>query len=365
VPAAVRWLGVRLVDGTIVEDLPIVATTIGARLGAFATASVTLNIPEAPAGWVEACEPNQTMLVLTLDDVVVWGGRVVARDGGTDATATLSLATLESYLDWRYVGSVHGDWSFVAVDEAIIVSGLVEETNYEGIGLLIDAPATGTLRDRTYLSADDKTAYAALQELMAVQGGPEWTVELGWADPDRSVVAKTLVVRDRVGVDASAGAIFQTLGEASASYTLTEDHSTGKAANHVLATSTGDGEETGVRPESAPARDEARLLLEPRYELRFVPSTSITTQSVLDDHAAAKLALVAGGARVLRLTARFDAYPRLGVDWRLGDTIGYELYGHRHPDGLTGADRCVGWDLDLAAGLVTPYLLVPGEDVAS
>jgi hypothetical protein len=98
--------------------------------------------------------------------------------------------------------------------------------------------------------------------------------------------------------------------------------------------------------------------------LRFTPSTSITTQSVLDDHAAAKLALVAPGARVLSISSRFDAYPRLGVDWLMGDTIGYELFGHRHPDGLIGANRCIGWDLDLQAGTVTPMLLVPGEEVA-
>jgi hypothetical protein len=301
------------------------------------------------------------MLVLTLDDVIVWGGRVVGREGGSDPTCSLSLATLESYLDgWRYVA----DHVWTAQDEAaVIAAGLVADANVvEGMGLVIDAPATGTLRDRTYLAQDDKTVYSALQELMGVEGGPEWTVELGWADADHSAVAKTFKVRDRIGTDSDPpAAVFQTLGEASATYLLTEDHSQGKAGNHVIATSTGDGT---IRPQSAPARDLALLALEPRYELRFTPSTSITTQSVLDAHAREKLALVAPGARVLKLTARFDAYPRLGVDWFLGDTIGYELFGHRHPDGLTGADRCIGWDLDLSRGLVSPYLLVPGEDVA-
>lgn len=369
-PAEVRWLGVRLVEGTVIEELPIRASGLSARLGAYATCSATLDIPAAPAGWAEACEPRQTMLVLELHDpphfdrTLVWAGRVVTREGGSGATAALGLATLESYLDWRYVT----DHAWTGQDEAsVIAAGLVGDANdVEGIGLVVDAPATGQARDRHYLATDDKTVYSALQELMAVQGGPEWTVEIGWADADRSAVAKTFKVRDQIGTEIDPpAAVFQTLGEASSTYTLTEDHSTGKAANHVVATSTGSGEETGVRPESVPARDEARLALEPRYELRFVPSTSIETQSVLDDHATAKLALVAGGARVLRLEARFDAYPRLGVDWFLGDTIGYELFGHRHPDGLVGADRCVGWDLDLERGIVSPYLLVPGEDVAS
>jgi hypothetical protein len=359
-PAEVRWLGARIVEGTIVEELPISTDTLSHRLGAYATTSATLAIPDAPTGWAEACEPRQTMLVLTLDDVIVWGGRVVTREGGSDATATLGLATCESYLDHRFVG----DHTWVAQDEAaVIAAGLAgDANNVEGIGLTVDAPATGTLRDRTYLDDDDKTVYSALRELMAVEGGPEWTIELSWADADHSAVAKTFKVRNRIGTaQAVPAAVFQTLGEASASYVLTEDHSQGKGANHVVAVSTGDG--VTARPESVPARDTALLALEPRYEWRYTPSTSITTQSVLDAHARETLALLAPGARIVKLTARFDAYPRLGVDWAIGDDVAYELVGERHPDGLSGVGRCVGWELDLPRGLVSPMLLVPGEEV--
>jgi len=66
----------------------------------------------------------------------------------------------------------------------------------------------------------------------------------------------------------------------------------------------------------------------------------------------------------VKLTGKFDAYPRLGVDWKAGDDIAYELVSHRHPDGFTGIGRCVGWELDLGRQTVSPMLLVPGEEVA-
>jgi hypothetical protein len=359
-PADVRWYGVRLTTGAVVEELPIeVSGSLSQRLGAYSSASATLGIPAAPAGWEGACEPRQTMLVCALDDVIVWGGRVVAREGGTGPTVSLGLATLESYLDWRYVG----DHLWEGGDEAsVIAAGLAADANaVEGIGLVIDAPATGTNRDRTYKDQDDKTVYSALRELMGVEGGPEWTVELAWSSADRVAVTKTLKVRDRIGVSLEQpGAVFSTHGEASASYTLSEDHSSGKAGNHVVATSSGEGD---TRPQSSPARDEALLDLEPRYEHRFTPSTSITNISTLNAHARQELARVSPGGRVVKITSRFDAYPRLGVDWLAGDDIRYELEGHRHPDGFTGVGRCIGWELDLGAGTVSPMLLVPGEEV--
>jgi hypothetical protein len=157
--------------------------------------------------------------------------------------------------------------------------------------------------------------------------------------------------------------VFGTPGASEARYTYREDYSAGSGANHIIATSSGEGE---TRPQSAPARDEDLFTAGwPRWEHRYSPSSSITEQATLDAHAAAALAVMARGSRVLSIAARADAYPVLGTDWAIGDDIGYDLTGHRHPDGLTGVARAIGWELDALAGVAAPILLTPGEEITS
>lgn len=373
---SITWLGCDLVTGQIVEELPDLSPsggTIGALLGAYTSASLKLPIPlgghgAPPRNWLAATEPGRTMIVAVLGSRPVWAGIPLVRKGGTDTTVDLSCVSLEGYLDRRYVG----DHTWTQQDEAsVIAAGLVGDATTEGVGLVVDAPATGTLRDRTYADRDDKTVYSALRELMGVQGGPEWTITLDWADATETAISTTVRVRSRIGYASisptavfstgNASSVLSSIGASEARYTYSEDYSSGSGANHIVATSSGEGDS---RPQSAPARAETLFTAGwPRYEHRFSPSSSITEQATLDAHAAAALAIMAHGAQVLTITARADAYPRLGIDWAVGDDIGYDLAGHRHPDGITGVARAIGWDLDPQAGIVSPILLAPGQEV--
>lgn len=362
----ITWLGCDLVTGEIIEELPDLRPSgpLRSLLGAYSSTTFILPIPlggngAPPRDWVAATEPGRTMIVAVLADRPVWAGIVLVRSGGTEATVELGCATLEAYLDRRYVGD--HDWES-ADDIAVIAAGLAADANdVEGIGLVVDAPATGVLRDRTYLDQDDKTVYSALRELMGVEGGPEWTIALDWTDSTHTAVAKILRVRRRIGHSGTPAAVFDASSEAR--YTFREDYSSGSGANHVVATSSGEGED---RPQSDPARAEELIAAGwPRWEHRYSPSSSITEQETLDAHAAAALAVMARGSRILTITARFDAYPVLGTDWGIGDDIGYELTGHRHPTGLTGIARAIGWELDSLAGTVAPILLTPGEEIIS
>jgi hypothetical protein len=375
---AVDWLGCDLVTGQIIEELPdlVPSGTIGALLGAYTSTACKLPIPLAgygapPRNWLGATEPGRTMVVAVLGGQPVWAGIVLVRKGGTDATVELGTVSMEGYLDRRFVG----DHTWTGVDEAsVIAAGLAGDANtVEGIGVLVDAPATGTLRDRAYRDQDDKSVYSALRELMGVQDGPEWTIALGWTDSTQTAVSKTLRVRKRIGYASdvptavfstgSASAVLASVGAAEARYTFSEDYSSGSGANHIVATSSGEGES---RPQSTPARDSVLFAAGwPRYEHRYSPSSSITEQATLDSHAAAALAIMGRGARILTITARADGYPVLGTDWAVGDDIGYDLTGHRHPDGIQGVARAIGWDLDPVAGVVAPILLAPGQDVIS
>jgi len=370
----VTWYGCDLVSGRIVEELPDLEpqVPISRLLGAYTSASFHLPIPlgghgKPPRNWEAATEPGRSMIVAVLAGQPIWGGIVLVRKRGSDATVDLACVSIEGYLDRRYVGN--HEW--VQQDESsVIAAGLVADAQVEGIGLVVDAPPTGTLRDRHYYDYDDATVYSRLQELMGVEDGPEWTIDLDWTDSTQTAVAKVFRVRKRIGVASSqptavyttgsASAVLSSVGASDARYMLREDYGSGKGANHVVAVSSGEGED---RPQSSPARDEAVLSVGwPRYEHRFSPSSSITNVSTLDAHAARAVALMARGARTLTITARADIYPVLGTDWSIGDDVGYELQGHGHPDGLTGVARAIGWELDARAGTVSPILLLPGQE---
>lgn len=364
----VTWLGCDFVTGRIIAELPDVTGSVSRVLGAYTSAGLRLPIPLAGPGAlgrsaIQATQPGRTMIVAVVNDIPAWGGIVVRRKGGTEATLELSTVTLEGYLDRRYVRN----HTWTQVDEAsVIAAGLVGDARTEGIGLIVDAPPTGTLRDRTYAGSDDATVYRRLEELMAVEGGPEWTIDLDWADESQTVVAKIFRVRKRIGRSAAqptavfettAHSVFSSRGASQAHYAYSEDYSDGRGANHILAVSSGEGED---RPISAPARAEDLIASGwPRYESRISPSTSIKATQVLDAHARAELALRKFGSRTWTITTRWDAFPRYGMDWRLGDDVAWNLTGHRHPDGVMGQGRIIGFDLDMQAGTLQPILWEP------
>lgn len=369
------WLACDLATGKIIEELPDLVPKSGPLISTLATATSTsfqLPIPlgapgAAPRDWQSATQEAQTMIVSVLAGQPVWAGIVLVVDTGTSPVADIACVSLEGYLDRRYVA----DHSWTAQDEAsVIATGLFGDANTEGIGLVIDAPATGSLRDRVYADRDDKTVYSALRELMAVVDGPEWTIDLGWTDATQTAVQKIARVRKRIGVaatipnavfDTQSSAVFDTRGAASTQYRVVRDYTSGKGANHIVAVSSGQGDS---RPQSTPARDEAALAGGmPRWEYRYTPSTSILDTDVLDSHAVGALELKARGARTISITARAGAYPLLGTDWGKGDDIGYNLVGHGHPDGLAGTARCVGWQLDPQAETVQPIILIPEDEV--
>lgn len=360
---SVTWLGCDLVTGRVVAELPDITGTVSRVLGASTSTSLELPIPLAgPAALkqraFEATEPGIAMIVAVVNDVPTWGGVVLTRDGGSEATLRLGCVSLEGFLDRRYVG----DHTWTQRDaSSVIATGLIGDAGVQGIGLEIDARSSGVLLDRTYLDQDDATVYRRLGELMKVTDGPEWTIDLDWADAARQVVRKIIRVRSRIGISsASPNAVFSTRGGSNTRYTYREDYSDGRGANHILATSTGEGED---RPQSSPATNIPFGW--PRYERRFSPSTAITSKSVLDGHAAAELARRQWGAKTWQLEARWDAQPRLNLDWALGDDVGWDLVGHRHPQGVTGVGRVIGWELDMRAGVVKPLLYQPDDEGTS
>lgn len=373
----IRWVSCDLVTGRIIEELTDLRATspVADILGAITTTTFALPIPlpKTATGrfnWIGATQPGRCMIV-ALDELgePFWGGVIIRRNGGTGPLLQLSTVSLHGYLDRRYVG----DHAWTAQDDtSVIAAGLLADAAPEGVGFIVDAPPSGRLDDRVYKATDNKTIYRAITELSGVTDGPEWTIDLAWQDVERLVITKTVRFRRRIGVPAEAPtavfstttqAVFDTEGSAAAAYTFDEDYTGSKGANHVVAYSSGQGDS---QPTSDPARDE-QLLSQgwPRYEFRYQPSTNISDVSTLNSHAQAKVLVMRLGGQAWVIDARWSATPRLGQDWHIGDDIGWDLVGHRHPDGVTGIGRAIGWEVDPEKDNVQIVLWQPESEAAA
>jgi len=221
----------------------------------------------------------------------------------------------------------------------------------------------GTVRDRTYKLKDFTKVYQRLQELMAVLGGPEWTIEWSW-DPDGEHLNPTLWVGDRIGTAPRFGltpaAVFDMPG-CLTDFAMTEDYSDGKGATRVTAYSSGSGD---AIPTSGP-QTAADTGGRPIFEYAWQPSSSITVTQTLIDYAAKAVAQLAPGSVAVALTAALinPGTPRYGVDWTLGDDAGYRIGGlddagtetvKSIPGGISGVGRAIAYEV--TADTISPVL---------
>ena len=367
------WTAASMRDGSIIADLPnLICDKVTQRICTYQTVTASLPVggqgeDRPPIEWQRATLEGGAVAVL-LDDpgdgtqpVPVWGGWVSNQVPQSTDEVPLSLSTMEAYLDRRYVGDV----TFTATDQNAIVSSLISSFVNDGsINIRVQVVGgAGTVRDRTYTDASDKSILSVLTELSAVIGGPEWTIGWEWQhSPER--LTPVLYVGTRLGSAVTAGlgpsATFEMPGSVDAA-TLTRDYQAGKGANNVMAVSTAS---VGTRPQS-PRQvyvDPSR----PTFEYRYTPSTSISDVTTMTSHAQATLAAMQNGSRTLTLVAAVEEAPRLGTNWFIGDDIGYVVGGYdstgadtvpAFPGGIAGTARAVGWELTLnGVQTVTPLL---------
>lgn len=370
------WIAVEAKTGLIISDLPgLDVDKVSDALGRYESTQGKLHLPTAPDNWERATTHGGSCIVLVDDaddgttPTPVWGGLVSQRERSASDTLPLSLQTIPAYFDRPYIKGK----SYIQVGQNLIVKDLVESYVAAGanggipIRVQIVGGNPGTLRDRTYDDADDKTVYSALQELSDIIGGPEWYVGWEWLhNPER--ITPVLYVGDRIGSAVPAGlaaaATFEMPGPVR-SFTITEDFTAGRGANDVMAVSSASAD---VRPQSnhVVTADPER----PTFEYRFTPSTSITNVETLNGHARSRAASMIGGASAVSLSAVVRDAPRLGTDWNLGDDIGYVIggpdrYGRETvpsvPGGRSGTARAIGWELELSSIEVVTPILVGGS----
>jgi hypothetical protein len=367
---AVTWHAVDLKTGRRGQQITTASLgTVGRIIGEptdLSGLAVACQIGDEPVvGWEQATLPGRMMLVACDDDdVPVWGGMVLRRRSTSSSWVSLDLATCEAYFDRRYVT----DHTYAATSQGAIVSGIITDNAIAtGIEFTVDA-SSSFVRDRTYLDDEDKTVLSVLQDLMAVEGGPEFTVDLEW-NADHTTLARIVRVRDRIGTASTLPVTrFEMPGNV-VDFEYVEDYSGDNGANDVMATSSGEGD---ARPTSA--HQVAQSLIDNgwvKYERRFTPSTSIIDTNVLDAHARAELAQTQDGLAELTLEVDLsDGRPLPWVDFHLGDDVAVALTCPRFPEvldangalgpGYTKNVRCVGWEVDLDANRLKPRLLEVG-----
>ena len=344
------WVAVNANTGQIIADLPTLRAggALKRTLMRYEAQTASLPLDGAPDNWRQATRKGATFLValdepdMNNDQRPLWGGMVKDRDTDDGPDVKFALVTAEAYFDRVYVGNEQ----FEQIAQNIIVKTLVEKYAKTGVkrGLPIRVEilgGNGALRNAAYADADDRTLYSVLSDLSGLDGGPEWTV--GWEWVNTSTLGLVLTVGDRVGVAAPSGlgpaAQFYLPGSVT-SASLHEGYGEGEGANDVMAVSSGVAD---ARPQSAHQTNTADL--RPRFEYRYTPSVSEPNVPTLDSYAKRALASMQDGTVALAMTANREEAPRLGVDWGIGDDVGFDLTAPAWPDGISGVARAVGWEL--------------------
>lgn len=357
-PDVLKWLAVSLLSGQIICDLPGItsADPIRRTLGKYEsiTANLTVTDKTSPS-WREATRPGASALVAYRgqpgSEVVYWGGIVLHRTRamGTN-TAVLTLVTPECYLDRRYTGAYTTDPAITGAkrDQNVVVSDLVTDfvRSNSGLPITVTTVSNGLPVPTVYAvynDYDDKTVYSNIGTLNAAVNGPEFTAHWVW-NQAAATISPVLYVGNRIGFAVPAGlaprATFDVANLISGA--LDEDYSTGKGANVVTATSSGQGL---ARPQATSPVGTPNYNGRPRMEYRYQPSTSIADPLTLQQHSDRGLTLIGDGTNTVTLKANAQSRPLFGVDWALGDDIGYVLTGPLFPGDFAGVGRCIGYEV--------------------
>ena len=359
----VHWVGIDDRTGRVIADLPDLSGETSRLLMAYTSSKLTMPLTQSgPSGLPirvveQATQPQGCSIVQIVNDLPVWAGRVLIRVGGSDPDLELAVASSEQYLLQRRVTAR----SYVGVDRALIGADLLTDAGSTDLGpgmaLEIDMTLTGDVTDRDYMPSDLTTVYRALRELSGA-GTLEWTIDLDWTDSSATVLRRIMRLKPRIGRQTATHPIFESDLDSDSHYTLTEDFSSGRYANVVSAY--GDGEGVDL-PRSDPQVDQVALDGGVPVVEHAVHARDVSDPNELNAIAAAELARLMHGVELWELDSALNSYPRIGIDAGLGDAAKWRLTGPRHPDGVEGDGRVIGWILDAAALRWKPQLLDPHE----
>lgn len=346
--AGFQFLAVSLVDGTVLAELSdLQLTRLSYRFEEQTSTTALLPWHGICRNWSEATMPYQVAVLSVRGDTVLWGGIVVKRERSLEsAGVTLTLATVEHYLDSVHVGT----HSYSNRDQCDIVKDLVTSTLAgHRFNFLVESSPSSVRRDRTYDAASDKTLLSVLQELANVLHGPEWCTM--WRRLDDGRYVPVLKVADRIGSRTVATTFDESV---MTSFTVSEDYTNGYGANWVLAVS--DSGEGGRLQSDVVTVDQPNR---PIVEHVFQPSSSITSKDTLNAHARSTLLQMADGTRTVKMGLSLLAAPMIYQEWQPGDLISWNVDDSLGVfDGFgEGSARIIGYEIDFTGvWSITPVL---------
>lgn len=367
-PDALRWLSVNLMSGQVMAELPQILAKDPLRrtLNQYETQNASLYLtPGISQEWLDATSPMRTALIAFRgapgSEVIFWGGIVLARKRSAGSSEVqLTMATPECYLDRRYTGPYTTGAPGTTKDQNQIVTDLVTNFVSANGGLpitVVTVGAPGTPRYQVYNDYDDKTVYSNIQTLAGLVSPPQFTAFWNW-NHAANTITPVLYVGTRIGAPVPAGmqpaVVFDSVSIISGDFT--EDWTSGRGANDVYAVGTGSGLARAYGTAIAGSFNGR-----PRVQYRWNPTTSIFDPLTLTQHAQRALGIIGNGTNTVALTVDINAKnKRFGVDWNLGDDLGYVLDGVAFPDQPTGYGQCIGYqatDQSVAPVLYAPAII--------
>lgn len=358
-----RFVICELVTGKVLDELPMVITSDLTRsLQAYGEGTLALPLFDGGGGlvsatWEESILPWRSLIVVVDEsNRIVWHGIPTSRSRSTEYRAVYPCRTVEAYLIRRYVPTL----GYVGSDQTSVIFRDLAAVAGAAIGMEYDTPASGVIRDRDYADDENARVYDRCNELAAVEGGFNWTIDVVWGDTDHTFVRKIA----RTGYpylgnrDPNPAHTFE-LGQNITGFDFTESWGEGDGATHVRAVGDGEGDS---RLMAAPVVDAVREAAGwPRLEERRSFS-GVTVQSTIDAHARMVANVLFGGQDVLTLTARNpgpgEDFTRLR-DLTLGDTARVILDTPQLT--LDEVWPVVGWSLTPETGIYKPVLARIGE----
>lgn len=353
------WLAVNMTDGSVIAELKALqCQSVETRMMETVTRDASLPWDDTPTNWQQATTPGAIALLLiqeTNPTQALWGGTITKRTRDiTSATINLKISSIENYLDACPVGND----SYTNTDQTQIVAQLITKWAINGMRniITVDTQPSTTKRDDTDHTTDDnKSVLSCIQALANLNGGPEWYCS--WElDAETNRWRAVVHIADHVG---STTPVIDLGPESMSAFSVEESWENGYGANRVQAYSSADGD--AAQPVSSwhDAGDTSR----PVIPYRWQPSTSISNVETLESHAESKLTQLKDGTNTISMSLDLETMPRLGVDWKLGDMIRWDMSdaADRLGEWAKGVTRLIGYQIDLTTGTVTPYLQNDGE----
>lgn len=358
-----QWVAVNFATGNIVCDLTGIdlAAPLVRTIGQYESVQMSLTVDDnTNPDWLYGTMPYVGALIAytgtNTAPTVVWGGVVTqrVRTPGSNVVQ-LALSTPEEHLDRCPVGTYNSGTK----NQDTIVSDLMAWTmGTNGVAWTLNhlANASTQTQSVSYTPSAQTTVYSALQALTAVSGGPEWTAGWSW-DVAGGTITPTLSYGARIGQPVNAGAQPNVTIEAQdlmGGSAFTEDYSAGMGANVVTCYGSASANATSSDVPYATAQA-VNLNGRPLLTYFYQPNSTVSDPATLATYASQALAEMSDGAQALTMVIPNDLPGKqFGLDWHLGDDIGWRIGGPAFPVELSGIGRAVSLQADWAT--ITPVL---------